>query len=66
MNLCPSVCIIISGVVSAVSPKSQRGSPCVSEGHDAGSTATIPYFFPDRTGPFALHPGRPRKVSRNT
>src|SRR5438309_4890213 len=45
-KLCPSVYIFSSGVVAAVSPKSYRYMPRVSEGHASGSTATTRTFLP--------------------
>src|SRR5437773_5927681 len=45
-KLCPSVYIFSSGVVAAVSPKSYRYMPRVSEGHASGSTATMRTFLP--------------------
>ena len=55
MKSWPSVCIFISGVMPAVSPKSYAYTPLVSDGQLAGSTARIvtsmrPASFSRRNG----------------
>ena len=55
MNPWPRVCIFISGVMPAVSPKSYAYTPRVNDGHAAGSTARMtgaarPASFSRRNG----------------